>query len=71
MDVTNRAKFFDLLYLICDLYLWPVGLVRRIMAAAEEGVDAISDDVLIVAKNDGGPDFFPRLLEGTFRLFRA
>jgi len=29
------------------------------------------DVVLIVTKNDGGPDFFPRLLEGTFRLFRV
>jgi len=27
--------------------------------------------LLIVIKNDGGPDFFPRLLEGTFRLFRT
>jgi len=27
--------------------------------------------ILIVIKNDGGPDFFPRLLEGTFRLIRA
>ena len=52
MDVTNRAKFFDLLYLICNLYLWLVGLVRQIVAAAEEGVDAISDDV---RKSPNGP----------------
>ena len=71
MDVTNRAKFFDLLYLICDLYLWPVGLVRRIMAAAEEGVDAISDDVLVMVKSDGASGIFPRLFSESFGLFGA
>ena len=25
-------------------------------------------NILVDIKNDGGPDFFPRLLEGTFRL---